>query len=742
MQSKNHPKHRLGPWRSSARWLGALAFGLLLCGFERSTAAAEEPLTQCLTESVDLPNLPGVPNWFGPTSDTDPWRAELNDPRWSGAAPFSLCTNPILSACPVGLEQAEFRAFVDGTKLYVAIHVIADDVTNGNDAVFIGVGRATGNGAVAAMITPDTSATRIVPPDPGIASDPTPPIRNLRDGPFSTTKTWWATKAGPVSNWRTGLPPASPTWLQDVATWTHSPGVAWAITAVIELGQLGYSEPLTQEARLFVGTRFLVDTDDAVMLPTPADDTQTIGVTDETIIPTDKSLWTQFDTPAYCTDGVLLAGTFIGVWDGKKLGSKINTTPGATNDFRVKPRYVPESHCTTEFSIKSKVYLSTWGLLPVDRSQAHWVRVGCDGSSAGVCEPPPGTGWDWQDCSATMPTIEYTCQVSAEVPNRCPDISPANAEPKQAMLAELCPEGAVRYRQKAAYRTMTLTTLSALDDQATLVLPKGAKEVQLLVRTYNMPPPSTKRRRLPLEAMDAVLNYATQPPLRPRYQAVAPAGRGRVAALKAKPLPKVATQDVGAFAPLPAAQLATAALAERELNPLTVPTLTAESALRQVWPTYMVYGYVKSGQERVVKGKRRAVLEPMVPYGYYLRHDAPFYGFTHSLGASSTIDSVQFKPGPRPGVYVLSVSGKVDSITLNTKIATVDTLPPPTKPPPGPPPPGPPTANPNPTARSHCYCDVPGRMTSGAAGLGLVAVALALVLRVHRARRSARKPRA
>jgi hypothetical protein len=752
VQSTVHTKYRSGRCGNRAHWLGVLALTLLFCGFEHGAAAA--PLTQCLTAPVVLPKLAGVPNWFGPDATSDPWRAELNDPRWAGAAPFSLCTNPDLSACPVGLEQAEFRAFVSGTQLYVAVHVLADDVTNADDAVFIGVGRASDQGAVAAMIVPDTT-TAPVAVGPGIVSDPTPPVRNAT---ATTTKTWWASHAGTVSDWNTGLPPASPTWLQSVATWKNSPGVAWAITAVIDLAQLGYSLPLTQEARLFVGTRFVLSTDGAVVLPTPADAAATIGHasgTAETIIPANKNLWTQFDTPAYCTDGVLLTGTFIGVWDGVKLTSKIKSCPpagqpqpagcpNATNTFLVKPRYVPAPFSTTTFGIKAKIYLSNWGLLPADKTKAPWTPVyeGCGG---------PGTGWGWTDSASGTPTIQYECGLSPGS-TYCPDITQASSEPKQAMLVELCPNGDVRYRQNASYRNMTFSTLSALDDTATLVMPpveagdSGApREVQVLVRTYNMPARSNVKRTLPLKAMNAVLDYANHPPLPPRFKPVAkrplPAPRGRAATPKANaaPLPTIATQEVGSFTPLPTAQLATAALAERKLNPLTVPTLTAESAFRQVWPTYMVYGYLeRPGETCLVNGKPRAVLEPMIPYGYYLTHAKEFYGFTHSLSPS-----VAAQPGSKlpAGVYKLSVPGNAAPLTLTTKIATVDTCPT-CNPPPPPPAPPPGTTHPNPTARSHCYCDVPGRTTGGTAGLGLAAAALALALRVYRARRLPGKPRA
>jgi hypothetical protein len=756
VKTSDHSKYRSGHWPDRARWAGVLALGLLLCGFERSAAA-----TQCLTAPVELPNLPGVPNWFGPGSAADPWRAQLNDPRWSGAAPFSLCTSPDLSACAVGLEQAEFRVLADDAKLYIALHVMADDVTNGDDAVFIGVGPSIGSEAVAAMIVPDTSAARIIAVGEGIVSDPTPPVKNSAE---ATTKTWYATLANAVRNWRVGLPPGvSSPWLQDVATWTNSPGVSWAITAVVDLAKLGYS---LQQMRLFVGTRFVLSTNGAVTLPTPANAAQTIGYrgsTAETIIPATKSSWTQFDPPGDCTDGVLLTGSDIGVWVGSDpLSSQIKTCPPAgytgtlpdgcpnqQNEFQVKPREVPTPYYSTSFGVRAKIHLSNWGLLPGDWTQAPWQQLanGCDGTQ---------TGWTWEngagDGPTGRPTIQYQCPLSAGS-TYCPEVSTGSVTPDQAMLVELCPNNNIRFHQMAAYRNMTFTTLSSRTDTATLVLPPVAqglvdspREVQVLVRTYNMPEPSATKIQLPSKAMQAVLDYAIRPPPRPPFKLItkrpSSTPRGPVPTSNANkaPLPAMRTQQVSSFLGARTTDLKAAALAKQEHNPLTVPTLTAQSAFRQVWPTYMVYGYIVKPTDKptMVNGKPRAVLEPMVPYGYYLKHDQAFYGFTHSL---STTAAVLPEPRRRPGVFRLFIPADRPSIQLTTNLATVDSLEP-SKPPPPPPPPPPAAKNPNPTARSHCFCDVPGRMTSHAAAFGLAAVVLALALRVRRARRSRRKPRA
>src|SRR5690606_1597016 len=56
-----------------------------------------------------------------------------------------------------------------------------------------------------------------------------------------------------------------------------------------------------------------------------------------------------------------------------------------------------------------------------------------------------------------------------------------------------------------------------------------------------------------------------------------------------------------------------------------------EQLLDSVWPTYRVRVYYDSGRTITVGETKRPVLVPMVPFGYRLRHEGPFYGITHAL---------------------------------------------------------------------------------------------------------------
>src|SRR6187200_1009310 len=122
--------HR-APWSFVAAALAAVSL----------TTAARPALAlhaQCLTSPVSLPNLNGPPVWFDPSPATSTWRAELNDPRWAGAPLFNLCDNAELDNCALGSAQAQVRALLDGTFLYVQFLNVADDSQSTDDAVYIG----------------------------------------------------------------------------------------------------------------------------------------------------------------------------------------------------------------------------------------------------------------------------------------------------------------------------------------------------------------------------------------------------------------------------------------------------------------------------------------------------------------------------------------------------------------------------------------------------------------------------
>jgi MYXO-CTERM domain-containing protein len=56
--------------------------------------------------------------------------------------------------------------------------------------------------------------------------------------------------------------------------------------------------------------------------------------------------------------------------------------------------------------------------------------------------------------------------------------------------------------------------------------------------------------------------------------------------------------------------------------------------LDEVWPTYRIRPYYDTGDKQVIDGQTVPVLAPMVPFGFHMSHDGPFYGFSHALQAA------------------------------------------------------------------------------------------------------------
>jgi MYXO-CTERM domain-containing protein len=134
-----------------------------------------------------------------------------------------------------------------------------------------------------------------------------------------------------------------------------------------------------------------------------------------------------------------------------------------------------------------------------------------------------------------------------------------------------------------------------------------------------------------------------------------------------------------------------------------------------------VHVYYDTGKTTTVKGQTRPVLEAMVPFGFYLHHDGPLFGFTHALegmdGAVVTKIAENF--------YKVRIANE-GQIRVKTTITAEE------KPKGGTVPGGPPCP-PGQVDHGRCHCRAAG--VPGQGGLMLSALALGAALLARRNRR-------
>lgn len=699
--------------------------------------------TQCMASAARLPGLSGPPTWFDPGAPTPPWRAELHDPRWAGAPMYTLCSSLDLASCAPGLANVQFRVLLEGTTLSVSVQNLVDATTTSDDKVFVGVAQpAPALGARAVSIALGGGSPIVVPP--GIRSDMTPPA----PVPSSGVVTFSATTANLPGNWaveKDALNPTLPDWLPaigaqpGIALWKGSPGVTWAVTLKIDLLELGYSAPITAPIRLFVGSRHVTGVGQ-VLLPNVT--TNTVGNA-ETNVPRDAATWIPF-VPSGCS-GIELDFSSIGVWTGASpLSSRITACPssapwppgcpGATNTFRVTPHSVPDSAAgdATPHAIRANLRLANWGSTIDSWQHAPWQDmqgIGAPFEEATLGDPP----WQWIGSPSGSPTIQLTCALQGGA-TYCPVISNAGSgagqSTHQCMLAEVRPQPGLNlpFVNAAAYRNMIFANLSSTRDQATVTI-QGLqaltgraipRDLYLYVQTRNMPAHGDAPLELRPELMDALLGYAESRPPRPSPpRPGAAASRGLTRALQVEKYDPVSLADISAAKVKDLRRLPPAN------NPLLLPTLTGDQALGLAWPSYRVYVYYDTGERQIVGGAERALLAPMVPFGYYLRHAGTFFGFQHELaGAGVRLEALG------DDWYRVRVPNE-GSVVVETFISAEERARRDT----------PCTRNCGPHGgvehKATCFCGVPGLSSGGGAG-GLSLALLGLLVGVRAARRQPR----
>jgi hypothetical protein len=251
------------------------------------------------------------------------------------------------------------------------------------------------------------------------------------------------------------------------------------------------------------------------------------------------------------------------------------------------------------------------------------------------------------------------------------------------MLVELGqPTPTLQFQRKAVYRNMNFADLSTLDAPAKISI-EGLKavlgeakdrDVFLYVEGKNLPPHGDKPLWLPTKDMAQARQFAEHPisvPQEPRRVPGKPPGPGKPgqpkdakgAVVPPPPPPPQAQGKLSAQQELAARIAQSPATFSNGLPVRSALAMSSDQLLDAVWPTYRIRVYYDSGKTFTTKGVKRPVLVPMVPFGYRLNHDGPFFGITHALQGSG----VELVPAGGNWFKVRVVSE--GAVKVNTKIS-------------------------------------------------------------------------
>jgi hypothetical protein len=661
---------------------------LAVCLFVRDAQA------DCAPPPVPVPGLSGPPVWLPPTPGSTAWRAQLQDPRWAAGPVHAFAVH----SAGATQQQALYRFVYSSNNLYVSIQALADaDGIDGIDGVYFGITEGTG-GAGAHMFYIQLDTGSPASPCAGVFHDPAPapcPVPNS-----GGTITYYRTLDRTLSPPTWTAQPVPPAWLKNVATWgANTPNVAWAVTFQIDVTGPG----ITGATNMFFGTGIQMAAGTVLYL-TSSSQPSVLNPAIGPGIPAGRTItdWSAFDPLGNaCPPGITISSNSVGVLSGGSLTSNVNTCPippnppgtTCTNTFRVEAQNVPAS--ATAFSLRTRIRVADWGSTIADPN-APWIDFGIPPDIFVNPGPFPNPPWQWAQAGTTV-DIDYTCGLSGSS-RYCPAL-PGSSQQHQCMLVEIAPSpaamGAPGFNiapPAAVYRNMDFGTLSSLHEPATISL-KGLQKVTKAARdrdvyiyldTRNMPPHAREPREIPQKPLEVARAYAIRPPPAPR------------------PNPNAGKRD--------------AAVAGNPPGLLDLPLLTGDQALTQAYPTYRVFVYYDSGETVTVKGKVQKLLVPMVPFGFYLNHVGPFFGFNHSLeflsGGATEI---------APNFWVIHVANEGE-VKVRTNVTAEEQ---------------PPGFGPPPVEHGHhCNCDIVGvspwsPLALGLAGLG----ASALALRARRRRR-------
>lgn len=672
----------------------ALTSGLALLTLTLSASSALA--IECLLPPVSVPGLYGAPQWYA--SGGLSVRSELDDPRWGGA--------PITSFANDGVgTTAAYRALVYGDQLNVSFQALADNNGTGSgDIIYLGI--STNSGGTAGKIL------AISPRDSG-SPDPVAMNSGLDYQIFE--------KASAAGAWTAGSS-TPPTWLTAVHTWRNTPvGAVWAVNLKVDLAGFG----LAASSGFHMGFAMNVtNSAGAVPFHTP-DYAGGTALAAGTLLPADASTWPEYSPRGTaCTTGVSLSPYAIGTTSA----SGRTHVDDSANTFFADVENIPAP--ISFGKILARFSIANWGSTVAD-PLAGWNAFSI--STAGDGYVPDAGHGTWTTpapapATSTSARITFTCAVpSGET--YCPVITASSANHDQCLLVELKPAPGtgttIKFQNAAARQNMTFATTSTLDRDA-VISTKGLqsvtgqardRDVYIYVQTSNMPGPSNTPFFLPAAQMAAAKRYAESPPMLPQPTPAGDQDAKRAAAAGA---------NIAAAANVPGVPKDGSVFIRDER---LVPVLSPDQKLMDVWPTYRVHVYYDTGRKQVIEGTPKPVLAPLVPFGLFLSHDGPLYGFTHALRGLGgvTLEEVA------PNFYKVHIKNEglirvAAHITSEERPggggeacgATCPCRPPPVQ-----------------VNVKGCYCTLPGPHPSGDGALGLLAVLPALALMLRRRRSTA-----
>ena len=623
MKLVNLPLQRGLARRNLARFASAL-FVLALTLWAPTALAVE-----CLLPPVSVPGLYGAPQWF--TSGSLSVRKELDDPRWGGA--------PITSFASDGVgTTAAYRALVYGNELNVSFQALADaNGVSSGDVIYLGISTNAGGttGRIVAIFPRDTGSTDPVVMVPG--------------ADYQLIE-----KTSAAGGWVASSDTTQPAWLTAVHTWRNSPvGAKWAVNLKIDLNAYGLAA--SSGFHMAFGMTVAPTTTTSVNFTTP--DAGTAAVATGTILAANATTWPEYSPRGtVCSSGVSLSSYSIGTTSA--AGRTV--VDDSTNTFFADVENIPTPISATVPKVLARFSIANWGST-VAVPDAGWTEF--SPSTAGDGYIPDATNGNWAAPapagSSSSARIKFTCALSGGA-TYCPKITASTPNHDQCLLVEIkaAPgNSTIKFQNAAAYQNMGFAALSTVDRDATISI-KGLQKVTgqamdrdlyIYVQTTNMPDPGTTPIFLPARQMEAARKYAQSPPPLPQQ----PQGRDEdknklmAANVAGANVPK----DGSVFLP----------------DESVVPVLSPDQAMLNAWPTYRVHVYYDTGKKQAIGGVQKPLLAPLVPFGLFLSHDGPLYGFTHALRGLGgvTLDEIA------PNFYKVHVKNE-SAIRVGLNITAVE----------------------------------------------------------------------
>ncbi len=585
-----------------------LIAALLLAPAAVATRAAAQ--AGCVPPAGGVPYLPGPPQWLDPAPPSGTTRPQVDDPRWAGSLRQDFPTQ-------FGTE-ATFRALNSGGKLYLTFQSLADpNGTTLGDTIWLGIG----NGANSHLLMFDLE---------GAAGA----------GPTAVSFSYFSKAGGGAGGWTPGIPPS---WAQSMARWVGGGGLyAWVVNLQVDAAGAGLGASFKLWYAITVNQNGLPLTTALYQWPVGGvSTTAPENVFDENAVNPD--LWGDANagsagTP--CTGGISIAWNQIGA-DPPPVNEISKVTD---NQFFALPDY--GSFAVVPDMIEARFRYANWGATITDKQNAPWIDIALP--DAGAKNDAAGQ-------------IRFTCTHGAPTPTTpaCPVPSAGNPD-HQCMLVELSktaqPPGVVPnlfFSRDSAYRNMEFVNASRFQSAASIDLrglpvlaSSPTRDVYVYVKPRNMAAPGNKPLRLERKAMQTARRIAetvarptgTLPPFGKRLD-VARAG---------------------------AAASTTAASAPGVPPPL--PDTLAKSPyehLSGAWPSYEVHAFHDTGKVLVLKGQKHILVEPMVPFGYYVDHQGEFYGWQHTFASEGDLEELA------PSYYRVRVPHG-GAVAVKTVIETAD----------------------------------------------------------------------